>query len=387
MTSRLPVPALSDRLPRAQFDLLRTSTLVGITLIGLIVCYLVALPFLPALIWALAAAVLAMPLHRRFEAKLRHPNLAASISLALLAVLVFFPLALLGNALFAALIGGLGSMQEQVAGGDLQRLVESHPLARWLASLAPADVDLTSIFGNVTGWVAGVGASVVRGSVTNIITIVLTFYLVFFFLRDHREALHQVRMLAPLSRSETDYLFERVADTIHAIILGTVITSAIQGVLGGAMFWLLGLPNPVFWGIVMAVLAIIPVLGTFIVWIPAAVYLALGGEWGKAAVLVTWGTFVIGGIDNILYPILAGGRLRLHTLPTFIAIVGGLALFGTSGLLLGPLAVVLTIALLKIWHERAVAAGDATRLAETVAPVKTGTAPGRSASRLRPDRN
>jgi predicted PurR-regulated permease PerM len=122
------------------------------------------------------------------------------------------------------------------------------------------------------------------------------------------------------------------------------------------MFWLLGLPNPIFWGIVMAFLAMIPVLGTFVIWLPAAGYLALGGDWGKAAILVAWGTVVIGGIDNFLYPILAGGRLRLHTVPMFIAIVGGLALFGAAGLILGPLVVVMTIEVLAIWRERARAA-------------------------------
>ena len=102
------------------------------------------------------------------------------------------------------------------------------------------------------------------------------------------------------------------------------------------MFWVLGLPNPMFWGIVMAFLAMIPVLGTFVIWLPAAAYLALSGDWGKAAILVAWGTVVIGGIDNFLYPILAGERLRLHTIPMFIAIVGGLAVFGADRLHVRP---------------------------------------------------
>ena len=106
----------------------------------------------------------------------------------------------------------------------------------------------------------------------------------------------------------------------------------------------------------MGFLAMIPVLGTFVIWLPAAAYLALSGDWGKAAILVAWGTVVIGGIDNFLYPILAGDRLRLHTVPMFIAIVGGLAVFGAAGLILGPLFVVLTLALLQIWRERAHAA-------------------------------
>ncbi len=351
--SASPVSAPPARQPYA---LLRVFTLVAITAAGIIACYLLAVPFIPALVWALSAAVLAMPLHRRLEARLKKPGLAAGISLVLIALLVVLPLAFLANALVGAGGAGITSLQEQVGGGDLQRLVQSHWLTRNLITMAPAGLDLSSILASVTGWVAGLGAALLQGSLTTIVTLLLAFYVLFFFLRDHREALEQVRLLSPFSRSETDFLFARVSDTIHAILVGNLITSAIQGTLGGLMFWLLGLPNPVFWGTVMAFVAMIPVLGTFVIWLPAAAYLALSGDWGKAAILAGWGAVVIGGIDNFLYPILAGGRLRLHTVPLFVAIVGGLALFGTSGLILGPLVVVLTLAILKIWRDRSEAA-------------------------------
>jgi predicted PurR-regulated permease PerM len=93
----------------------------------------------------------------------------------------------------------------------------------------------------------------------------------------------------------------------------------------------------------MGVLAIVPVLGAFVVWIPAAIFLALNGDWSKALILTAWGTIVVGGIDNLLYPLLVKDRMRLHTIPAFISIMGGLLLFGASGLLLGPLAVTVTM--------------------------------------------
>ena len=349
-------PSLPDAVVRHRFDLLRTLALLLTTLVGLLVCYLVALPFLAALVWALTVAVLAVPLHRRLERRLRHPNVAAATSLGLLALLVFVPLIFLGYELFGVIATGLVSMQNQVTSGELERFVESHPLLAGVTNAITRQVDLASIFGDVAGWMANLGAAVVRSSLSNVLTVLLTFYLLFYFLRDHREALKQSRMLSPFTESETDYLFGRVADTIHAIIFGTVIAAAVQGTLGGAMFWALGLPNAVFWGLVMALLAIVPVLGAFVIWVPAAAYLALSGEWGKAALLAVWGSVVIGGIDNILHPVLAGGRLRLHTVPTFISIVGGIMLFGASGLILGPLAVTMTIAVLEIWRARAHAA-------------------------------
>jgi predicted PurR-regulated permease PerM len=104
----------------------------------------------------------------------------------------------------------------------------------------------------------------------------------------------------------------------------------------------------------------VPVLGAFVVWIPAAVFLALNGDWIKALVLAVWGGVVVGGIDNLLYPMLVGNRLRLHTVPAFISVVGGLALFGPSGVILGPLIVTLTLLLVEIWRERIAAAAPSS---------------------------
>ena len=152
-----------------------------------------------------------------------------------------------------------------------------------------------------------------------------------------------------------DRLFERVGDSIHATIYGTLVVSAVQGLLGGLMFWWLGLPAPLLWGVVMGLLAVVPVLGAFVVWIPAAFFLALEGSWGKALILTLWGGVVVAGIDNVLYPILIGNRLKTHTVLAFISVVGGLTLFGPSGLILGPIALTITAALLEIWRCRTTA--------------------------------
>ena len=119
------------------------------------------------------------------------------------------------------------------------------------------------------------------------------------------------------------------------------------------MFWWLEIPAPLFWGVVMGLLAVVPFLGAFVIWAPVAVYLALAGQWGSAILLTLWGTAVIGLIDNVLYPVLVGRRLMLHSVPSFIAVVGGVILFGAHGLILGPLVVTVSIVLLHIWRERA----------------------------------
>ena len=118
------------------------------------------------------------------------------------------------------------------------------------------------------------------------------------------------------------------------------------------MFWWLDLPEPLLWGIVMGLLAVIPVLGAFVIWVPAALFLLLAGSAEKAMLLTLWGAIVVGGIDNLLYPMLVGKRLRMHTVIAFISIVGGLIVFGPAGLILGPVAYTVTRHLLEFWSSR-----------------------------------
>ena len=147
-------------------------------------------------------------------------------------------------------------------------------------------------------------------------------------------------------------MFKGVSDTVHATLYGTFAMAVVQGTLGGLMFWWLGLPAPLLWGIVMGLLSVVPVLGAFVVWIPAAIFLVLEGSGGKALLLTLWGVIVVGGIDNLLYPMLVGKRLKMHTVLAFISIVGGLIVFGPSGLILGPVIFTVTRLLLEIWSRQ-----------------------------------
>ena len=185
-----------------------------------------------------------------------------------------------------------------------------------------------------------------------LIGVVLTFYMLFYFLRDRSAMLDTFRSLSPLSGTDMKRMFDGISDTVHATVYGTFVVSIVQGTLGGLMFWWLGLPSPVLWGVVMALLAVVPVLGAFIVWIPAAIFLLLDGSEGKALLLTIWGAVVVGGIDNLLYPMLVGSRLKMHTIIAFVSIVGGLIVFGPSGLILGPVMFTVTRILLEIWSTQ-----------------------------------
>lgn len=320
--------------------------LMAATVLFCWLCFLLARPFLPAIAWAIALAVVSQPMFPWIQRWVRQPNVAAGICVLLVAVLIVAPVIFLGHQLF----------REAAAFGEV---VKSAP-QRWetLAREHPAIAQAMNWLGGQEGLakhaesvLAGV-PNLIGGTVATGLQLFVTFFILFFLYRDREHALRSLRSLLPLSSREATEVSHRVADTIHATIYGTLLVAAIQGALGGLMFWWLGLPAALLWGVVMAVLAVIPVLGAFVVWAPAALFLGMQGEWWKAAVLAGWGTVIVGLIDNLLYPVFVGKRIHFHTVPVCISIVGGLSVFGASGLILGPVILAVTGALIEIWRRR-----------------------------------
>lgn len=335
--------------PRVRGSQARTLVLAAASIGGIVICALLVEPFLGAITWAVALAILFAPFQAWVEEKLKQPSLAAMISVLTIVLLVIVPAAFVTERLIEETASGVASVRTRVANGDVQRLLDAHPgiapVGRWIE----AQIELQSIMTSSAAWLSNVGATFVRSSVLQVAEILLTFYMLFYFLRDRLAVRSLPRDWMPLESADTDRLFRRVFDTVHATVYGTLAVAAVQGFLGGLMFWILGLSTPLLWGVVMSLLSLVPVLGSFIVWIPAALLLLLDGEWGKALILAAWGGIVVGGIDNLLRPMLVGNRLRLHTIPAFISMIGGLALFGAPGFILGPLAVTVTLLLVEVW--------------------------------------
>ena len=329
-----------------------TLVLMAATAVGIYLCYGLAMPFLSALVWALALAVVFAPFHQWLESKLKRRNLAAAVSVLVVGLTVVVPATFVGQRLVLEAAKGAQLVTAKVESGDWRRAIETRPRIAFLADKIERGVDVPGTVQALAAWLTNTAKSIVKGSVLQVIDFLLTFYLLFFLLRDRRAALQSLRSMSPLSEVEMDRLLGRVGDTIWATIYGTLAVSATQGLLGGLMFWWLGLPTPLLWGVVMAILAVVPVLGAFVIWIPAALFLALGGSWGKALILTVWCGVVVSTIDNLLRPVLVGNRLKLHTVLAFMSVVGGLILFGASGLILGPVVLTITTALLEIWRGR-----------------------------------
>ena len=337
----------------------QTLVLMAATAFGIYLCCRLAAPFLPALAWALALAVLFTPFQRWLESKIKRHSLAAVVCVIVIGLIVVVPATFVGQRLIVQAANGARLIETKVNSGDWRRALEAQPRLAPLADKITRHVDLPGAVNTLANWLTGTAGAIVKGSMVQVVGLALTFYLLFFFLRDRHAVLLAIRSLSPLSEAEMVRLFGRVGDTIYATISGTLAVASVQGLLGGLMFWWLGLSAPLLWGVVMALLAVVPVLGAFVVWIPAALFLALEGSWGKALILALWGMLVVGTIDNVLRPTLVGNRLKLHSVLVFISVVGGVMLFGPAGLILGPVALTVTTVLLETWRtQNTSAAGE-----------------------------
>ena len=334
--------------------------LVAATAVVFYILYLIARPFLSSLAWALALAVLAYPVHQIICRRIRRANVAAAITVALVVVLLGCPAFFVGHQIVRQAGDAAEVIHEQLATGAWRKALAGTwfvPLLDWLET----NFDPGTLGERLSGLAQNAGPQLLRSSVWVLAEMLITVFALFYFVRDRRHITAAVRSLAPLSDTEMNEVVARVRDTIRATVFGSLVVAFVQGAMGGLMFWLLGLPAPLVWGAVMGLLAVVPALGTFVVWAPTAVYLALTGSAGKGAILATWGLVAIGLVDNLLYPVLVGSRLRLHPLAIFISVVGGLLLFGGSGLILGPVTFAVALALVDIWERRTVRGRTAER--------------------------
>jgi predicted PurR-regulated permease PerM len=329
---------------------LLTITLALATLISLYLCYRIIEPFIPSIAFAVALVVATYEPYCRLRAQLHNDTFASVVAILFVILLILGPAILIGTYLIEEAANYVDDLRS--TGVHWRTIIESHPKLQMIVTWVEQRFDIEAQIGQIAQTVTGRAAGFLTGSIVVIAQLVITLFVLFFLYRDHRIALRSLRKQLPLSEDETNRLFSRVADTINAIVRGALTVALVQAILGGTMYLLLGVPGAALWTILTFIAALVPVFGTVLIWGPIAAYLLFTATWVKAFVLIGWGIFAVGTIDNLLYPFLVGNRVRLHTVPTFFSIVGGVQLFGASGLIIGPLVLAITVALLNIWRDR-----------------------------------
>jgi predicted PurR-regulated permease PerM len=334
----------------------RWIALLAASAIALYLCWLMLQPFLGVLVWAAVLVVVFYPVHKRLVARTNRPATSALLSSLLVIVAILAPLSLITFALVNQLSGLTQNLQ-----GNIQSLLDPNsPITgralQWLGQYVNVEQMFSpefiaerlramggAIAGRTLGFVGGV-----LGAVVQIFFIIFTMYYLF---RDGDRIVNALPNVMPLERSQSEEILARTREVIAASVYGVLVIAVIQGMLGGLAFWVLGIPSAIVWAVVMTFLSMIPMAGSFLVWVPAAIYLAATGHWSKAIILAVWGSLVIGTVDNFLRPKLVGERTRLHELLIFFSVLGGLSVFGVLGIVLGPVVVAVTLALLDVFRR------------------------------------
>lgn len=334
---------------------IRWWALLIVTAVALYLCWLMIRPFMGVLMWAAVLVIVFYPIHRRLVQRTGSPSLSALLSCVLVILTILVPVALVTVAVVSELAGAVQNVQA----GINYLLDPTSPMTGRLLGWASRFIDVQKLLsgeylaqqlGGISGGLAGRTLGVIGGVIGAIVQMFFVVFTMYYLFRDGDRIFETIKNSLPLNDDQSLAIMERATEVVGASVYGVLAIAVIQGTLGGLAFWALGVPSAIVWGVVMTFLSMIPMLGAFLVWVPAAIYLALTGHYVKAVFLVLWGTLVIGMIDNFLRPKLVGGRTRLHELLIFFAVLGGLQVFGVLGIVLGPVVLALAMSLIEVFR-------------------------------------
>ncbi len=299
-------------------------------------------PFSTGLIGAPVLYIMFAPIYRALVRNRLKPGLAAAL-VVLLGILL-----ILGPGL--SFLGVVANEAQDMASGVIRS-----PLLSRLRELriGPYDVgaQIESFGSSLVSWV-GTSAVGLIGTATRLgIQLTIAFFGLYYLLQSPDTAWRQVRPFIPFSGRNAEILRERFRDVTISTLIGTGLTASIQGLLVGVGFWVTGIPNALFWGVVTVIVAILPVVGSALVWGPGVAHLALEGRYGWAIALAVWGVVVVGNIDNVIRPMVFRRWAQIHPFITIIGAFAGIQYFGLLGLLIGPLAISYFFELIQMYRQ------------------------------------
>ncbi|MCL6481770.1 MAG: AI-2E family transporter [Firmicutes bacterium] len=307
-------------------------------------------PFLVPLGWAVVFVVVFYPWHRWLERRWGR-SASAAVSTVAVTVILIVPALLLMTAFVHEGVEALRNIQQAVEQGRLPWVQKTW---QWMQDrVAPqVAVDPDTLVRDAAGFLAARLSAVLRNVAVFLFDLVVTLLAMFYLFRDAGPLVAGLRRVLPFEEKQREQILRQAHELIQASVTVSLIVAAVQGALGGVVFALLGIGSPVFWGVVMAFLSLLPLVGAWIVWLPAAVWLIANGELGKGLLLVALGAGVVGTADNVLRPLLISGRARLSGLVVFVSVLGGIAVFGMLGLVLGPIVVATAAGLLEAYTRQ-----------------------------------
>lgn len=324
--------------------------------------YKMAVGFLIPICWAGIFVITFYPLYQKFLKKIKYKGLTSALLCLIIIVLIIGPFAYAFAVLVNEAAMSVAKINAMHESGQLDEFLSFN--VPWINTLKQimseyfdvSQFDLNNLIkqlaDNVSGFLFSQTGWLISNGTRLVFYFGLMIFTMYYFFKDGEALVKKIKSLVPLSREQVNKIFKQLRDVIYATMYGGVVVALLQGILGGILFVIFGIPSPVFWGAVMALLSIIPFVGAFLIYIPAGLILMFNGSYVSGILVIVLGTVVVSQIDNVLRPLLVAGKTEMHPLLLFFSMLGGIAMFGLLGVVLGPLIAAIFVALLKILELR-----------------------------------
>jgi predicted PurR-regulated permease PerM len=341
------------KLGRGMRDLEEKSFLLLVVAVSLAFAWILW-PLSGAILWGTVLAIVFAPLYRRLLRSTRErSNIAALVTVSIILLIVILPLTVIG----ALVLREASGVYRKVQSGelDLKHLFRqaSDALPAWasglmnnfgLNDLGAVQERLTAELARGSQFLAAQAINIGQNTFEFIVSFFVVLYLLFFLLRDGEALTMRIREAIPLHADQRRALFSRFTTVIRATVKGNIVVAAVQGALGGVIFFLLEIQGALLWGVVMAILSLLPAIGAALIWVPVSLYfLAIGAVWQGVA-LMAYGVLVISTVDNFLRPLQVGKDTKMPDYLVLVSALGGIGIFGINGLVIGPVIAAMFIA-------------------------------------------
>ena len=349
---------------------LQNASFIGLLTLVTLAFFGLLADFVQPIFWAATLAVLFHPAYTGF---LRLTGSRNSVAALLTLILICFTVLIPTWFVAAAVVNQAAYLYAQVESGELNPAI----VLEWIRSTLPVVNDMLDRFGvtpaevkeNLSAaavkgsqFIGGLAVTAGQNAVRFTVMFFLMLYVMYFFLRDGDKLLDHIVHALPIGDERERALMAKFAEVSRATVKGTLVIGILQGVLGGLIFWVLGIEAAVFWGAVMVIMSLLPVVGAGLIWGPAALFMLAAGDYVQAVILIVFGVLVIGLVDNLLRPILVGRDTRMPDYLVLLSTLGGLTVFGASGFVIGP---VIASLFLAMWVMFAQEYGEADLGAES----------------------
>jgi predicted PurR-regulated permease PerM len=334
-----------------------------LTALSFYLFYRIISPFLRPIVWAILLSIVFYPLFQKLQHLLKKKALSAMIMTLLVIVVIVLPSALLTISLANEVVDAYHDLEEMIKTGRLQAYLEQIRQVtpfKWIwtkldqyLNLSQAD-PFTFLLQNVRQigtFLFNQTSVIFKGLSTFVIGFFFALLSLYYLFKDGNRLLERLKAIAPIPSKERELILFRFKDMIYATIYGGIVVAIVQGLLGGLIFWILGISSPILWGTAMALLSFIPVGGTALIWAPASLLFIIQGNFLKGIILLLFGVLVISMVDNLLRPKLISSKTNIHPLLLFFSVLGGIQAFGMIGLVAGPLITTLCLTLIEIYAE------------------------------------